>query len=100
MCPPLAHCHSRRSMVPSVPVYQLGVNSVCFTGEILMSAGLPGELVCRIQPCAQCHCCCLCSQVLYSGRLDCVYSDPGGLVLAAHSLFSSGSRGDRRETRD
>lgn len=25
-----------------VPVYQLGVDKVCLTGEILMSAGLPG----------------------------------------------------------
>lgn len=27
----------------AVPAYQLGVNNVCLTGEILMAAGLPGK---------------------------------------------------------
>ena len=27
----------------TVPVYQLGVNRVCLTGNMLMSAGLPGK---------------------------------------------------------
>lgn len=36
------HMYRHHPFLRIVPVYQLGVNRVCLTGNMLMSAGLPG----------------------------------------------------------